>query len=245
LTERAWRRRLDTDPVLRECRRVSVPGTTVIDVGASEGLYALAMRARVGRHGRVIAFEPNPDSFAGLRLRTWHSGIDARQQAASDSATRTELHVPFAKDGTSAEVGLGSLVEPARERGVAHMVDTTRLDDLLDEDLLPISLIKIDVEGWEVETLEGAKELIRAHSPKLIVEIEQRHLARRMIDARDVVNSIADQGYRVSVISANGLSPWNDFDFEAHQRVANLRPGGDAAAYLNNFMFEPVTVAAT
>src|SRR3990172_11120183 len=95
---RAWRYRLRTDPgeiaFLRSCIR---PGQTAIDVGAHKGAYTYWMHARVGRSGRVFAFEPLPHLAAYLRhiqmvfpLRR----LTVVEAALSDTAGEASLFMP-------------------------------------------------------------------------------------------------------------------------------------------------------
>lgn len=231
VSEAAWRRRVRSDAVLRECRAQITPGSVAVDVGAFDGVYALGMRWAAGRGGGVIAFEPNPESFAALQRRTWGSGVDARWQAVSDVPALLTLHVPSSEAGAEPKVTRGSLIEPVGGGLLRYEVEAVTLDDALAVDAARLSLIKVDAEGWESQVLAGAESILAAHRPTLIVEIEQRHLDRRDMRASAVVESIARFGYEVAGISSHGLIPWADYRFDLHQRVDGEGP------YVSDFLF--------
>lgn len=240
-TEIGWRRRMRDDAVLRTCVEQCLPRGLAVDVGASEGLYALAMRARVGASGRVLAIEPNPASFRALLSRTWKAGIDARPVAVSNSAQeRTTLSVPTSPDSVAANRGLGSLrhVDAAAEH---YEVTAMTLDDLLSEvPAYPQTLVKIDVEGWEYEVLQGAQSTLSLRRPALVVEIEERHLVDRDHSGIDVLDFMLRLGYSAWGIDPNGgRIPAEDFDFGRHQSIDPSGLPVSMRAYVNNFLFLP------
>lgn len=227
--------RRNDQPELRLCMRLAKPGTTAIDVGASVGNYALAMRKAVTRSGRVIALEPNPIVYAELANSTWASGVETIRAAASNEAGSSTLYVPKGRSGDHL-APLGSMAHPIT--GHAQFdIQSLRLDDM--ETGPSVSLIKIDVEGHESRVLDGAAATIKRDLPFLVVEIEQRHLRGESIE--HVVSKLLQHGYRCAGIRGTELVPWSEFDTERHQLQyvvsdTQLVPGSEAA-YVNNFVF--------
>jgi len=221
----------------------ALPGTTAIDVGASVGNYALALMKKVGRGGRVIALEANPDVFAELRASTWPSShLTAINAAASDRSGTATFHVP--RRSGSVSHPLGSLEDRTGD-SVSTVVPTLTLDELSVQGR--VSLIKVDVEGHEGKVLAGASNLLREHRPTLVVEIEERHLAGTTSVA-DVVNPVLELGYTASGIGTAGLIPWDQFDVSRHQLQLldldnNVQPGGQGE-YVNNFLLVPADRAS-
>lgn len=129
----------------------SRPGV-FIDVGACLGEWSYYMERR-GR--RPIAFEPNP-AYADMLSR---NGIEVHEVGLGDS------------------VGAMKLVEDEANEGAAKLADDpngTRLVLPLDKLNLPgFTLMKIDVEGMELEVLSGARESIERYRPTIIVEDNQ------------------------------------------------------------------------
>jgi FkbM family methyltransferase len=235
LSERSWRRRLRNDAALAACVSSCNPGDVAIDVGASEGIYALALRHRVGAAGRVIALEPNPVSFAALQRRTWRSGIAMYNYAASNEACRATLRVPRSKYGDHLH-GLGSLAERATDAVDEFEVNAIPLD-ALDTGSGRIGLIKIDTEGWEYEVARGAQLLIAQHRPHLVVEIEERHLTPRGLTAADVMTYICSLGYRAEPIPDRAESSYSP------NVIATSLPTDSGSSRQNpvNFLFTPIT----
>jgi hypothetical protein len=132
---------------------------------------------------------------------------------------------------------LGSLIHDDAPSATSVDVQVVTLDALPVR--RPLSVIKVDAEGFELYALRGAADLLRRHHPNLVVEIEARHLRDLTVD--DVVGEITDHGYVCAAITRDGLMPWRQFSVERDQldhvlSAEALRPGSDAK-YINNFVF--------
>ncbi|HEX8140331.1 MAG TPA: FkbM family methyltransferase [Pyrinomonadaceae bacterium] len=156
-------------------------GEQAIDVGANIGYMTSILAIRVGPQGKVYAFEPHPEIFGELsdNIKLWQE-IYALQCV--------EPH----RVALSNHSGIGTLREPGyfnENRGVAFLlrmsdsaeqpkgqdkarewpVQLNSLDELI-EDKEQIKFIKLDVEGHELEVLEGANELISCYVRDIIFE---------------------------------------------------------------------------
>jgi FkbM family methyltransferase len=145
------------------------PGDTVIDAGANVGCYALLFGRWVGATGRVYAFEPDPRAFEGLSRHIDLNGLGAIvtpiNMAISD---RTRPNARFALAASS---GISRLVDSQTEAETIA-VPTTSIDDFCARYGVTPHVIKIDVEGAELEALRGARETIaRAHDLQLFIEM--------------------------------------------------------------------------
>lgn len=157
-------RRSRTTPARRIAFCAQAGIDLALDVGAATGLYGTALRAH-GYRGRIISFEPLPDSYAGLRRRiaedpTW----SARQLALGDAATTSTLHVTGNRDSSSLLPMLDRHVEGAPTSVVERTIDVevARLDEL---DLVrpaDRALLKIDAQGFEQRVLAGAAGVLGA-----------------------------------------------------------------------------------
>lgn len=224
--------RATSQPEFAMCMRLATPGSTVIDVGANVGNYALGLKKRVGRRGRVIAMEPNPSVYRQLERSTWLSGVEALQAAAAEESGEAVLYVPRAEDGSTGDP-LGSLAHPDTSASQIA-IRTITIDEIAING--QVSLIKIDVEGFEASVLAGAQSTLDEHAPALVIEIEQRHLPTGSV--AEVVESLTTRGYKCAAIGAEGLLPWREFDIQRDQ-LSHLN--GNALTsphgYLNNFVF--------
>ena len=142
------------------------PDAIVIDVGANIGYNTIRAALRAGPRGRVVAVEPTPDTLVVLRHNIAASGlsnIDIAPVAAGSIAGKENF---FVRGATSA---VNSLFPNSRYASVTNVlrVPVMRLDDLVTG---AADVVKIDVEGAELEVLEGMPRILSGPRVALIVE---------------------------------------------------------------------------
>jgi len=170
------------------------PGDAVLDIGANVGLTALRLASRVGRRGRVRAFEPNPTMLRYLKESIQRSKlqdiIEVLPYALGRVRGKAALRVP------SGNAGMGSLVLDCEDVAEEHVVDIVRLDDVWKEQRWPrIDFIKIDVEGFESNVLEGARQTIAAAKPRAI--LFEHHRVSSLGVERSPITILRELGYDV------------------------------------------------
>ncbi len=164
------------------------PGGVVFDVGAHAGLYTLLAARLVGPAGRAVAFEPLPRNLAFLRR---HVALNALTNvtvvpAAVCARTGVARFLP----APSSSMGRLAADGPLQVRTVA-------LDDLISGgELPPPDVIKIDVEGAEVDVLAGADRLLHDRRPVLLISTHGRD---RHEECR---RALAGYGYIVTEMAA-------------------------------------------
>jgi len=183
-------------------RAAAKPGGVALDIGANVGAYSLLLGQWVRPGGRVFAFEPAPDAFAGLSEHVRLNGlaetvVPVRAAAAAASGTAT-----LAADGISGANRLAD--EPGGET-----VQTVTVDEFCAREGIAPSFIKIDVEGAELDVLRGARETIRAAGEGLALFVEMHPTLWRDtgITAADVQAEIALQGLRAEPLR-DVADPW-------------------------------------
>lgn len=137
-----------------------------VDVGANIGQFVLTAASHLSRYGRVWALEPNPEAARLLERNVYMRRmcgkavcqVQVLQVAAGASSGLGDLAIPTFHDGR-ASMHRGTLDDVA-DAQVRHLtVPVVSLDELL-RDLSHIRLLKIDVEGSEVDVLAGAEHII-------------------------------------------------------------------------------------
>lgn len=142
-------------------------GDWVIDVGANVGHYTKRFSELVGPTGRVIAFEPVPETFALLAANLQvhpKANVTLVNAAVSDKTSIAGMSIPAFDTGLrnfyqahlseSFDSSLRVLTLSVNSLGITHR----------------IKLIKVDVEGHEAGVLKGMDEILRRDKPTLIVE---------------------------------------------------------------------------
>jgi FkbM family methyltransferase len=170
-----YRHRLGRDydaPVAAFLRERVKPGAVCIDVGANVGVYVLQFAHWSAPAGRVVAFEPNPVARAVLakhvRFNRLEGRVDVVPSAVSSRAGTATLYAAAA-DGKSR---LGSPHAELSGRAREIVVPTVTLDDYCAGAGVAPDWLFVDIEGFEVAALEGARELIGSRGGKLGVVVE-------------------------------------------------------------------------
>ena len=148
------------------CKYIPQAGT-VLDVGANIGLSALEFSRTAGPGGRVIAFEPHPDTAARLRANLDRNGAANVEivQSAVGSAPGT---ITF---NESADATLSSASVIPRNLVRSFDVPLTTVDIVWAAAGEPfVSVLKIDVEGGELAVLQGASEVMGRDHPAILLE---------------------------------------------------------------------------
>ena len=146
-------------------------GEQAVDAGANLGQNTSIMALKT-RGGRVHAFEPHPDLYAMLaeNVRRWEpyglASIEPVEMALSSAGGIAMLHESIDLGGNSLGLSPPNPRRPAQPR--SFDVELTTLDDYLPGSA-PVALLKIDVEGHELEVLRGASRLLTAGQPRDIL----------------------------------------------------------------------------
>ncbi|MBL1280179.1 MAG: FkbM family methyltransferase [Fluviicola sp.] len=151
---------LGTLTVLREFLK---PNDTFVDVGANIGFLSLAGAHSVGENGRIHCFEPVPSTFEILQKNKELNNFSQIELHEFALGERTEEATIYAEKENR---GGASIVNQHSSDGI--IIQVKKLDDLALKST--VNVMKIDVEGFELDVLKGAKETIRKDRPKLIIE---------------------------------------------------------------------------
>jgi FkbM family methyltransferase len=190
---------------LRFLWRVLRPGDTFLDVGAFHGVYSAVAGKRVTNSGRVIAFEPSPRDRRRLRLHLRWNGIRCGRVepfAVSSAASETTFFQVVSGDPTR-----NGLKPPASEDSVARItVKAISLDQYVAETGLErVDVMKLDVEGGELEVLRGAAGMFDRFRPILICEVLDQTTLVWGYNAREIISLLGSAGYLWFECGADGI----------------------------------------
>jgi FkbM family methyltransferase len=185
------------EPMVHEAlRRTLGPGGVFVDVGCNLGYTALLAAGIVGPRGRVVALDAQRECAEATRANARLNGlaqIDVHHAAAGAVSGEEDVIVTQDPLWTRlASVGEHPL-EVRRER-----VAVTSLDDLVERlDLPAVHVVKIDVEGGELDVVAGMRRILAERRPFVIAEMHDRN--------EPFARALSEAGYRV--VNLDGLEP--------------------------------------
>ncbi|MDJ0363348.1 FkbM family methyltransferase [Rhodococcus sp. H29-C3] len=191
---------------VRALREWVRPGSVCMDIGAEYGLYTWVMSALAGPNGHVHSVEPLPGPSSWLQAAAGLLGarnVTVHRTALGAAAGHGSLSLPtrrlmpvhgraYLVEGSQ---GPGPNAEFSSARTVPATIQT--LDHLAsDIGLKDLSFVKADVEGAELAVLRGGADTLSRYQPTILLEIEERHLAKYGSSSSDVFQHLARHGYR-------------------------------------------------
>lgn len=163
------------------------PGMTFCDVGANLGIFTLLASRLVGPQGRVFAFEPIPENYTvldrNIKLND-ATNVSLICKAVSDKNGTTPIFLSI--DSGSHSISS----KPATSNGNQLDVEMVRLDSM--SEIPRIDLLKIDVEGAELEVLAGLGEL---SVPNVILEYNAECIVARGMTGADFLSRLGALGF--------------------------------------------------
>ncbi len=192
-------------------REILEGGDIFFDIGAHIGWYSLNAAQIVGEKGKVIAFEPNPNCFADLeenKKLNKFDNITLEPIAISNKNMRLDFWIGDDMGGSLIEKNTKRLTLGRKIKKIRVPAQT--LDDYCKEHRIKtISLIKVDVEGAEVQVLQGAKLTLINLSPDIIIECVDITFQANNTGSREFFNFFSSYGYHPYTFTSKGLKPYS------------------------------------
>jgi FkbM family methyltransferase len=179
------------------------PGAVVWDVGANIGYYTKLFSAQVGDEGAVIAFEPFTKNFEKLTKNTHTLNNIERRKVALGSKNITGFGVIG-----SDEIGATNSVTQCNNSASGVQIEIVTGDSLINDGVPLPDVIKIDVEGAELEVLAGLnKYLFRSQCSLIFIEVHFEQLDHRGYKngAKQLVSILNENSYEVQWIDPSHI----------------------------------------
>jgi FkbM family methyltransferase len=181
-------------------------GDVIIDAGAHIGTHTIWYSNRVGYSGRVLAFEANRAAFECLSINCGGmKNVELHYQALGDKEGEVSIEVIPDNAGMSyVREGVGVRM---------NTIDSLGLDRL--------DFIKIDVEGFEPNVLEGAAETISRCRPVMFIEVNREALKRNGYTPEDVYKKLFNLRYSFKNLYDTEDLSGDQFDIIAFHEESN------------------------
>jgi FkbM family methyltransferase len=191
-------------------RNMIASGSIVVDIGANIGAHTLRLATCVGAAGRVIAVEPTQYAFERLREHVLLNPSLASRIVLLQAMLMGSEHAPLAEkiesswpldtpsDAHPGHAGVGKVTTGAAVRTLDSVVS--------DLDLKSVDFLKLDVDGYEVEVLRGARDTLRRFAPVIFFEHSPYVLAEKGYKPDELVNILVDAGYRFTNLKGRTLA---------------------------------------
>ena len=236
-------------PLTEALWRLAQPGDIVVDGGANIGYATSILAARVGPRGKVHSFEPDPRSFGELQrnVAEWEQRgqrgafvLHASALGARSGTATLQVPASFEWNGGRARIESAAAEEDAiseLDRGITKLqVKLVTLDEVFSQGE-NVSVVKLDVEGFELDALKGMEQMLRERRIRYVVFEELRdYPAPTHHFLRDLGYSVfgldhgffgikcsIDKGPRVEPIS--GLPPNYVATYEPEKTLRQLERG--------------------
>lgn len=188
-------------PEERFLMRLELKGKTIYDIGGHIGFLTLFFARSVGNTGKVITFEPNPESCAKLqenvRLNNFVNveikgiGLGKKREKRALAVRREEPATGSMKENIQSKI--------LKEKWTkTFQVEIDSLDSQIELNSLPKpDFVKIDVEGMEFDVLCGMSETINKCKPSLFIEIHDADAERKIEHVQRVVDLLISYRYSI------------------------------------------------
>lgn len=196
------------------------PGMVIFDVGANFGETTLNFAKLTGTHGRVHAFEPMPWVFEKCRhnigLNSF-SNIILENMALSNEEEQLLVNDPV--NGNSGGIFTTKITAPLPGK-IAIQAGTVD-NYILKKNIRAINILKIDVEGFEMNVLKGADHTLQNFKPIIYFEICEKNLQRAGSSSKELIDFLNASGYKIfdvqsgEEITVHSVSRYDYADFIA------------------------------
>ena len=225
------------------------PGATILDLGANIGYYTVMMCKLIGPAGKIYAIEPEPRNFDLLRQNIALNGmegmVEARNVAAGERDGKAKFYVSeFSNLHTMLPISRDGQRTPGIREDSFIEVDTVDPSEFL-KGKRRVDLIRMDIEGFEVEVLNGleraiseglfdGKVVFEAHFPKYTDNHSMKKTLQMLFRHGYSVTSVTSNDDRTSRLKERGYQPLQVFQTsdDRYQSVYGALSNEDALYFI-------------
>ncbi|NES66830.1 MAG: FkbM family methyltransferase [Okeania sp. SIO2D1] len=189
-------------PIQEAMQKYLRSGDVFYDIGANVGFFSTIAGKLVNDSGQVYAFEPAPANLYAIKHNIQLNGFsntEVLEKAVSQKSGKGELLL-----GNYSGSHTLSTTDKSSNHKKYHSrisVDIISIDDLIEQQAIkPPSVVKIDVEGAELDVIEGMCQTIQKFKPVLIYEIDDRKQDRLLLKEKEINKLIDSFGYKIEVL---------------------------------------------
>lgn len=203
------------------------PGMVVFDVGAHVGLFTVLLARWVGSSGRIFAFEPSEGTCAALKDHLALNHVADRvcvcPLAVSDREGTALLYTIANCPENTLSATHARLPEEHTQQNV---VSVTTIDAFCASQSLIPNIIKIDIEGFELHALHGARQTLTRRRPVVVAEMHPMNWPEIGVTAAEVEQLLSEVNYRLRPLEgqANPLAEYGHVVLEPIESIFRQRP---------------------
>ena len=199
---------------VRSYKRIVKAGDVVLDIGANIGAHTLPLAQAVGESGRVIAFEPTDYAFAKLSQHL------AMNPVLAPRISCLQVMLEDSDRGSAPTTGLYSSWPLKAEDGLhdlhqgrlmsADGATVRSLDSVMQQlGVQQIACVKLDIDGFECGMLRGARKILSATHPKIIMELAPYALEEQGCSLEELISLLRELGYYLFTLSSGTPLPFD------------------------------------
>jgi len=175
-------------------RKLCLKESVIFDIGANVGYFSL-IAGKTNKNNRVYSFEPVSRTFeratTNINLNKL-TNIFLHKKIISNSTELASINI-----GNDSNWGMSSLVHHEHLSGDVEKVESITLDNFVKEQKIDrLDIVKIDVEGFELNVLQGMEETLIRYKPIILIEILDQNLNANNHKPADIYNFLWEMGYR-------------------------------------------------
>lgn len=198
-------------------------GDIVIDIGANIGYFTLLAARLVGEKGKVFAFEPEPNNYdlllKNIEINNYKNVIPIQKAVSNENKTtklflRQDSSMNSLLEGFNANPSIGDI-----------SIDTVTIDNFFKDNPLKskIKLIKMDIEGAEMQAILGMLDLIKENKELVIItEFNPSFIRKSGFEPQDFLSKINEFGFLCKIISESNDLELNKLEIDNIESHVNL-----------------------